>query len=174
MRKVLTILLSAAALAVLVAGAGTSGVAAYGRADQPLAQVGVSGNCDNAGFPMCYPRSEGGVGQGGIWYWVEIDSGGTGDLRGAVCDHTYPGQTNPAQPTGAISINGTVDWTYSSAEAAPYAFRPVTDPNDQYYLFAIPKIGEPWLIPTSPGHYSYQPTSGVSIQVQVAPSGKGR
>ena len=58
--------------------------AAYGRADNPLAQIEYSANCNN--LQLC------GGGGGGVWVWIEIDDGdtlgdgiGTADIAGAGC-----------------------------------------------------------------------------------------
>jgi hypothetical protein len=141
----------------------TSAAFAYGKADQPLAQIEVSANCDNPSFPLCAPAPNG-VGLGGIWFWVEIDANGTGDLSGAACAHGPGG-------SGAGSIKTTAEWTYSTAEAAPPGsinFGAI-DPNDNYYLVNINDGGPPWLIPVSTGHYGTHLAPGVQIQITVAP-----
>ena len=51
-------------------GVAAPGVAAYGAADQPLAQIEFSGNCNNPDVEFCHK-----VGLGGIWLWIEIDGG---------------------------------------------------------------------------------------------------
>jgi hypothetical protein len=141
---------------------------AYGKADSPLAQVEVSANCDNPSFPLCAP-SPNGVGTGGIWYWVELDANGTGDLSGAACGHTVGGAGGPGG-AGAGSIKGTASWTYSSLEAAPASdiFFGTFDPNDRYYAVTITD-GSTWLIPVTTGHYSARLATGVQIQITVAP-----
>lgn len=141
---------------------------AYGAADQPLAQVEVSANCDNPGFPLCAPFPQG-VGTGGIWYWVELDADGTGDLSGAGCGHTVGGVAGPGG-AGAGSIKGTATWTYTSLEAAPSGaiFFGTLDPNDRYYAVTITD-GSTWLIPVTNGHYSVQLATGVQLQITVAP-----
>jgi hypothetical protein len=82
----LRLLLGAVLLAVAALGASTGGVAAYGRAEQPLAQIEFSGNCNNPDFFLCAPPPAG-FGLGGVWFWIEIDAGGTGDIAGAGCGH---------------------------------------------------------------------------------------
>jgi len=151
----------------LAAVAGTA--AAYGKADHPLAQIEFSGNCDNASFPFCAPPPNG-VGTGGIWLWIEVDANGTGDVRGAVCNHTVGGAGGPGG-AGAIPIKGNVSWTYSNLKNgidAGAEFLGMVDPGDRYYMVTIPG-GDKILFPTTVNHYSSQPTSGVSLQVQVAP-----
>ena len=57
--KPLRLLVAASLLAVGALGATTGGVAAYGHADQPLAQIEFSGNCNNPSFPLCAPPPNG-------------------------------------------------------------------------------------------------------------------
>jgi hypothetical protein len=135
----------------------------YGRADQPLAQVEVSANCDNPSVPLCGPDGVGGT--GGIWFWVELDANGTGDLSGAGCGHTVGGGG-----AGAGSIKGSASWVYTSLEAAPpgVIYFGATDPHDQYYAVTITD-GSTWLIPVTTGHYAARLAPGVQIQITVAP-----
>jgi hypothetical protein len=156
--------------ALMVAGvvATPTSALAYGRADQPLAQVEVSANCDNPSFPLCAPFPDG-VGTGGIWYWVELDANGTGDLSGAGCGHTVGGVGGPGGAGGG-SIKGDVTWSYTSLESAPPGaiFFGTTDPNDSYYAVTITD-GSTWLIPVTTGHYSVRLATGVQLQITVAP-----
>ena len=155
--------------ALMVTGLAAPGAAfGYGRADQPLAQVEVSANCDNPSFPLCAPFPQG-VGTGGIWYWVELDADGTGDLSGAACGHTVGGVHGPGG-AGAGSIKGTATWVSTSLETAPPGaiFFGTTDPKDQYYAVTITD-GSTWLIPVTTGHYSTRLAPGVQIQITVAP-----
>jgi len=152
------------AVATLVAWNGSAH--AYGRADSPLAQIEFSGNCDNPSFGFCAPPPAG-VGIGGIWFWVEIDADGTGDLSGAVCGHTFG-----KGPSGAQSIKGAAHWSYSTRADAmnqgAFGLPGIVDPHDHYYLVTIPS-GEKFLFPTTVGHYSFTPVHGVTLQLQVAP-----
>jgi hypothetical protein len=163
MRRALLLVGVTAALVVAAGILGTGKALAYGHADQPLAQVEVSANCDNPSFWLCTPAGVGGT--GGIWYWVELDANGTGDLSGADCGHTVGGGG-----AGAGSIKGTASWTYTSLEAAPAGaiFFGSFDPNDQYYAVTITD-GSTWLIPVSTGHYSAKLTNGVQVQITFAP-----
>jgi len=45
----------------------------------------------------------------------------------------------------------------------------VADPNGEYYVVAVPKIGERFAFPVTQGHYSFKPVPGVSLQMTVAP-----
>ncbi len=166
--KLLRILVPAAFLAALSVGASTAGVAAYGAADQPLAQVELSANCNNPSFPLCAPPPAG-VGTGGIWLWIEIDSDHTADFAGAGCGHTVGGIGGPGG-AGAGGIRGTTTWSYAtSAQAqAAGAFFFGVDPNDEYYLVDFGPDGL-FAFPTTRGHYSFQPVPAVTIQLQIAP-----
>jgi hypothetical protein len=166
--KLLRILGPSLCLVTLGMGAGTSGAAAYGSADQPLAQVEVSANCNNPNFPLCAPPPTG-VGTGGIWLWIEIDSDNTADFSGAGCGHTIGGIGGPGG-AGAGAIRGTTSWSYASfaQAAAAGAFFFGIDPNDSYYMVNFGPDGS-FAFPTTQGHYSFQPVAGVVIELQIAP-----
>ncbi len=152
--KRLAALLAALALALGMLGASAGGVMAYGSASQPLAQLTLSANCDNPSFGLCKI-----VGLGGIWAWVEIDAGNTGDMTGAECSH---GSFN-----GAISIKQDITWeTMSGAQIAQLGiplFAP--DPTNTYYV--VNELG--FAFPVTAGHYSFAPVPGVTLQMTVAP-----
>jgi hypothetical protein len=168
MKRMLLLATAVAAAAALAGAFGTGKALAYGHADQPLAQIEVSANCDNASFPLCAPFPNG-VGTGGIWYWVELDGNGSGDLSGAACGHTVGGAGGPGG-AGAGSIEGTASWSYTTLETAPAGaiFFGTADPNDQYYAVTITD-GSTWLIPVTTGHYGTKLANGVQIQITVAP-----
>jgi len=155
----LRVLLAACALAAVAVAGTTGGVAAYGRADQPLAQLEFSGNCNNPSFPLCFPAPAG-FGLGGVWFWIEIDAGGTGDIAGAGCGHDRAGSG------GAGSIRGEIDWWGSTGPQGAAFF---TDPNNLYYNVDLGDGGPPLSFPQTVGHYSFTPAPGVSLQMQVAP-----
>jgi hypothetical protein len=155
----LRVLLAAAALAVAALGATTGGVSAYGHAEHPLAQIEFSGNCNNPSFPLCAPAPAG-FGLGGVWFWIEIDEGGTGDIAGAGCGHDRAGSG------GAGPIRGEITWTGTTG-AQGVAF--VTDPNNLYYNVSLGDGGPPLSFPQTQGHYSFMPAPGVAIQIQIAP-----
>lgn len=150
--RVLTL---AGVLAASAATLGASSVFAYGHADQPLAQVEISGNCNNPDFSFCSDV----VGTGGIWLWIEIDAGGTADVAGAGCGHVIGGPRG-----GAESIRGEFDWTQVTIPPNPELL--VTDPNNSYYV--LPGL-DLFPIPATPGHYSWHPVNGVALEIQIAP-----
>ena len=151
-----------AALAVATLGVGTSGVAAYGKADQPLAQIEFSANCNNPAFLLCGPPPDG-FGLGGIWLWIEIDADGTGDVAGAGCGHDRAGSG------GAGPIKGEITWTGGTDIGNSL----VPDPNGMYYYVALPgPSGAPPMVLTFPQTQATirsGQSRGVSIQAQVAP-----
>jgi hypothetical protein len=157
--KPLRLLLAASLLAVAAVGATTGSAAAYGRADQPLAQLELSANCNDPGFGLCQQ-----VGLGGIWLWIEIDANGTGDIAGAGCNHI------PGVGGGAGSIRGEITWTSGTASdvLGVNGFLFGIDPNDAYYMVGLGP-GEIFGFPKTVGHYSFHPVPAVTIQLQVAP-----
>jgi hypothetical protein len=147
------------ALAGVVAGSaamlGATSVFAYGHADQPVAQLEISGNCNNPDFDFCKNV----VGLGGIWLWIEIDANGTADVAGAGCGHILGGPRG-----GAESIRGEFDWIEQTIPPNPQLL--VTDPANTYYV--LPDLNL-FPIPTTQGHYSWHPVNGVALEIQVAP-----
>jgi hypothetical protein len=154
------LLLAAGLLTAASLGAAAPGVAAYGQADQPLAQIEFSANCNNPASPICSPET--GFGLGGIWLWIEIDAGGTADIAGSACGHDRAGSG------GAFSIRGEFAWSWSaSPQGFPATFVAPADPNDGYYNIAFgPDVLS---FPASHGHYSAHPAPGVALELQVAP-----
>ncbi len=92
MRRALLLCVLAAAVAVLAGALHTGSALAYGSADKPIAQVEISGNCNNPSFGLCQE-----VGLGGVWAWAELDTaggsatGGSMDYTIAFCGHAGPG-----------------------------------------------------------------------------------
>ena len=149
----------AALLAVLGVATSASGALAYGRADHPLAQIELSANCNNPAFPLCY-EPPAGVGLGGLWLWIEIDAGGTGDVAGAGCGHVR------GLGGGAESVRGEISWV--TVTIPPGVIPYWTDPTNTYYLVWLPG-GQSIPFPVTVGHYSFMPEPAVAIQLQVAP-----
>ena len=159
--------LAVAAIAALTAWSGSA--LAYGRADAPLAQIEFSGNCNDPSFPFCAPPPTG-VGTGGIWFWVEVDADGTGDIAGAFCGHSF---TSHGKGTaGAGSLRGDLTGIYSTRangiSSGASAFPGIVDPGDRYYLITL-VTGEKFLFPTTVNHYSFHPVPAVTLQLTVAP-----
>jgi hypothetical protein len=158
MRQFRVIVLGAA-LAIATLGVSSSGAAAYGHADQPLAQIEFSANCNNPSFPLCAPPPAG-FGLGGIWVWIEIDANGTGDIAGAGCFHIK------GVGGGAGPILGDITWT---ASTGPQGEAFAVDPHNLYYNVRLGDGGPPLSFPQTFGHYSFAPAPAVTIQLQVAP-----
>jgi hypothetical protein len=160
MRIVRTVFL-AGMLAATSFGFTAGGVAAYGHADHPLAQIEYSLNCNN--LQLC------GGGGGGVWVWIEIDGGplsGTADVAGAGCFHL------PGLFGGAESIRGELDWYWSPTPVGLDATMGTwKDPyDDGWYVVTDPNMG-PASFPVTVGHYSAHPFPAVNFELQVAPSG---
>ncbi len=162
MRKALLLVVLVAGFAAFTGFFGAGKALAYGKADHPLAQLTLSANCDNPSFPLCSPTT--GVGLGGIWAWVEVDAGGTGDMTGAGCGHSGAGGGGSGGgPLGPAEIT----WEQvSGSEIPPGFFQLGTDKNDQYYI--VNELG-PFAFPVTNGHYSTRLAPGVQIQATVAP-----
>lgn len=166
-------------IAILSAAAATTmaapGAFGYGAADHPVAQVEISGNCDNPSFPLCAPEPDG-VGLGGVWVWSELDADGSMDATVAFCGHTVGGGGPGSAGAGGGPVR-TGQWsTISSLADAPPGAAPFFDPSKYhgtlYVLDFFPGSGADdfiAVVPTTRGHYSMHPAPAVSIQTQIAP-----
>jgi hypothetical protein len=159
--RLIRIALLAGLLAAASVGVTVGSVAAYGAADNPLAQIEYSQNCNNR--DLC----QGPFGLGGVWLWIEIDGGptsGTADIAGAGCFHL------PGFGGGADPIRGEATWFWSPT---PIGFDLTlgtwSDPNhDGWYVLAFPGFGFA-SAPVTVGHYSGHPFPAVNFELQVAP-----
>jgi hypothetical protein len=158
----LRLLFAAGLLALVSLWASAPGVAAYGKADGPIAQIEFSANCNNPDFGLCQQ-----VGLGGIWVWIEIDGGtgatsGEADVAGSGCGHVR------GEGGGASSIRGEFDWWWSDMpEGLDVTFGAPTDPNGYYNV----DLGGGFVLsfPVTTGHYSFHPVPAVAVETQVAP-----
>lgn len=157
--RVARVALATSALIIASLGLTASSAAAYGRADQPLAQIAFSASCNNPTFPLCDPTT--GFGLGGIWIWVEIDANHTGDVAGADCTHVR------GVGGGAGQIRGDVTWWWSQTPEGIPAVPGPLDPNG-YYNVALPNHVV-LSFNVTVGHYSVHPVPGVTLNLQVAP-----
>lgn len=174
-------LIAAAVVPLAVGGmilGGATKAFAYGAADQPIAQVEISGNCNNPSYPLCADE----VGLGGVWVWAELDTSGgdltqgTMDATVAFCGHVIGGGGPGSAGGGGGPDRNGVWYTISSlADAPPGAF-PFYDPSKYTgslrVLDFFPGTGSDdfiAVVPAQLGHYSLQPVHGVTIQTQVAP-----
>ena len=160
---ILRVLVPAIAILATSIGAGSNTALAYGAADQPLAQLEFSGNCNNPSFALCAPPPDG-FGLGGIWLWVEVDASSTGDIAGAGCGHVLGGPRG-----GAGSIRGDITWHYGNEAdvVSAHAFKVGQDPAHEYYIVALGPEAFAW--PVTVGHYSWHPIAGVALEAQTAP-----
>jgi len=178
MRRALLLCVLAAAVAVVAAVLGTGTAFAYGHADQPIAQVEISANCNNPDFELCQD-----VGLGGVWAWAELDTAGGDGTQGemdftfAGCGHSGPG--GGAHSAGGFGHPGEGEWwTIHSLSDAPAGAFPFFDPSNTYSTYYVldffPGSGEDdfiAIVPASYGHYS-SPSSwpaGAQFQTEVAP-----
>ena len=184
MRKAIDLVALLAAVAAIVGSFGARSALAYGKADQPVAQIEISGNCNNVAYCNAV-----GFGTGGIWIWAELDGGptsGTTDFTFAGCGHTVGGG-GPGS-AGAGGGPGTGTWT-----TAPSVFAAVADgafpldvamsngaPDPTVPYYEIDLGGFLVAAPVPVGHYSTAgiqfgnpslgpPPPGVNFQTQVAP-----
>jgi hypothetical protein len=161
---------------MILGGAGKA--FAYGAADQPIAQVEISGNCNNPSYPLCADE----VGLGGVWVWAELDTSGgdlthgTMDATVAFCGHVIGGGGPGSAGGGGGPDRAGVWYTISSLTEAPPGAFPFYDPSKYTgslrVLDFFPGTGSDdfiAVVPAQLGHYSLQPVHGVTIQTQVAP-----
>lgn len=187
MRRVVLLAVLVAAATVVAGVLGTGSALAYGHADQPVAQVEISGNCDNPSFWFCANV----VGTGGIWAWAELDNVASSTVSGwntmdatvADCGHTVggggPGSAGGGGGPGPFGV-----WQeFPSLGAAELATGGAAEPllllgggnpytGSVYVLDFFPGSGPDdfeAVVPAAQGHYSAQPVAGVSLQIQVAP-----
>lgn len=187
MRKALLLVLFAAGFAAIAGFTSAGKALAYGHADQPVAQVEISGNCDNPSFFFCSNV----VGVGGVWAWAELDNVPSDTVPGwnemdataTFCGHTQGGG-GPGSAGGGGGPDPIGVWKeFSSLAAAESATGGPAEPilflgggnpytGAVYVLDFFPGSGSDDFVPVVPvaqGHYSAHPVSGVSLQVQVAP-----
>lgn len=191
MRKGLVLVVLVAALAVAAGVLGSGRALAYGHADQPVAQVEVSGNCTNATW--C---SENFGGTGGIWIWAELDADHSVDATIAGCGHTVGGGGPGSAGGGGGPVSG--EWQLASNIFDAFNINPDVFPIDlavnsdgslnlnvPYYVITLHGAGPEgdfvFAAPAQVGHYSYggiqfingipvgQKIPGLNFQTQVAP-----
>jgi hypothetical protein len=175
MRRALLVCVLATAAAV--AGVfGSDRALAYGRGDQPIAQVEISANCNNPDFPLCQE-----VGLGGVWAWAELDTvGGDGtsgdmDFTIAFCGHAGAGGGGAGGGGGP----GEGEWfTIHDLGDAPPGAAPFFDTSTTYSAYYVldffPGTGDDdfiAVVPATYGHYRNPPSwpAGAQFQTEVAP-----
>jgi hypothetical protein len=185
MRKALLLVVAVVGFAAITGFTGTGKALAYGSADQPIAQVEISGNCNNPSFPLCQE-----VGLGGVWSWAELDTaggsaaGGSMDYTLTFCGHTGPG--GGAHSAGAFGHPGEGRWyrvdtlgdafglgsTLTGGAGASPFFDTSVAYDGYYVLDYFPGSGSGdfvAIVPAPYGHYGLNPVSAVAIQTTVAP-----
>jgi hypothetical protein len=140
-RLSLTILALAIATAALVTGPITH---AHAYGSNAVYQITMSFNCQNKTLCQASPSNPFGIGGG--WGWIELDSGGTGDIQ-------FEGQGhNNADPllNGAIHFSGDVSWWTNGT-----------------LLFISTPAGL-FVLPAAPGHYGGPSGPGINNEIQVS------
>jgi hypothetical protein len=187
MRKTLLLILFAAGIAAITGFTSAGKALAYGRADQPVAQVEISANCDNPSFFFCSNV----VGLGGVWAWAELDNvpsttvAGWNQIDGTIaeCAHTQGGGGPGSAGAGGGPDPLAVWQEFASLAAAEQATGGAAEPllalgggnpytGPVYVLDFFPGSGPGDFMPVVPvaqGHYSAHPAPGVSLQITVAP-----
>lgn len=181
-RSVLTAAAAALPLSAVGVLATSTNAFGYGAADHPIAQVEISGNCDNPAFALCAPPTQNGVGLGGVWVWSELDTttgnitSGTMDATVTFCGHGtgHPGAFGHPDHTGVWVRYASL--TTAEAATAGHAqpfYNPATYHGSvdvlDFFPHTTPATDFVAVVPTQQGHYSEHPAPAVSIQLQVAP-----
>lgn len=156
-------------------GAAPSTALAYGN--DALWQIGLSFNCNNRDLCLNPP-----FGVGGVWGWIEFDTGGEGDATLAGCTHL---SSSLGLLTGADYLHIEItNWTIAPGSGGPATFI-ITD--GTVTIAGVHTRGAPVTVPLSAvfggvldtgvpavaGHYSYSslfgftPPPGVNFQIQV-------
>jgi hypothetical protein len=179
MRRTSVICAVTAAVTVVAGALGTGTAFAYGSADQPIAQVEISGNCNNPSFELCQE-----VGLGGVWAWAELDTAGSDGTHGdmdftvAFCGHSGPG--GGPHSAGGFGHPGEGEWWTANnlgdaLAAGAFPFFDMSKTYDSYYVLDFfPGTGPDdfiAVVPTPYGHYSSPKSfpAGAQFQTQVAP-----
>ena len=125
-------------------------------------QVEISLNCTNPTAP-CKDV----FGLGGVWGWIALMPGGTGNAQIADCGHST-GPVHTGAGAGHISYDPNW-WIVYRPDGPPDPTSPV-DPNGQYIIIdGVPgPNSHPFVVPATYGHYSVS-FLGAFGQVQIAP-----
>jgi hypothetical protein len=146
MRKLLILAGMLVLTAVVMVAAPSAG--AYGNT--AVYQITFSLNCTSVTPGACDQFG----GPGGVWGWIELDAGGTGDMTLTICGHSVGGGGG-----GAGHLNAEItDWS------AP-ADGLISISGDGLPPFVA---GTGLEIPSNPGHYSMHPFPGLAAEITVA------
>jgi hypothetical protein len=137
---------AAATTASFIAAAPAQASSDYSHAQY---QLTFSLNCNNPSAP-CQQV----FGLGGIWGWIALASGGTGNAQVTDCGHAVGGGGPGQAGAGHIAFDPT--FTVISSPAGPPSPITPVDPNGEYIVFTDPTsaaLGLPPM-PATYGHYS--------------------
>jgi hypothetical protein len=146
MRKVLG--LAAVLTLVCVAMVAAPSAGAYGNT--AVYQITFSLNCTSVTPHVCDQFG----GPGGAWGWIELDSGGTGDMTLTLCGHSIGGGGG-----GAGHVNAEITaWDASGPLISIDSDTPGVPP----FL-----LGTGLEIPSAAGHYGGHPFPGLATEITV-------
>lgn len=120
-------------------------------------QVEISLNCTNPTAP-CKDV----FGLGGVWGWIALMPGGTGNAQITDCGHSGAGGG-----AGAGHISYDPHWWIMSSSVPPDPTSPV-DPNGQYIIIDGGANAPFFVVPATYGHYKLS-LLGAFGQIQIAP-----
>jgi hypothetical protein len=121
---------------------------AYGNT--AVYQITFSLNCTSPSPGACDQFG----GPGGVWGWIELDAGGTGDMTLTVCGHTIGGG-------GAGAFHQNVEITGWSASGDFISIDSTEQPVPPFVS------GTNLEIPAAAGHYSGHPFPGLATEITV-------
>lgn len=151
-----SLVMAAAAMVPALALAGPASAASdYSHAQY---QVTFALNCNNPTAP-CQQV----FGLGGIWGWIALQPGGTGNAQVTDCGHTVGGGAPGTAGAQHVSFDPT--WSPFSSPTPPSPITPV-DPNGKY-LNIVNNLGLP-PFPATYGHYGIS-FLGAKGEVTIAP-----
>jgi hypothetical protein len=146
MRRLVGLVALLASIGAVMVAAPSAG--AYGNT--AVYQITFSLNCTSPSPGACDQFG----GPGGVWGWIELDAGGTGDMTLTVCGHTIGGGGAGA---GHENVEIT-DWSTSGGFISLNG----TDPGVPPFVSGT-NLG----IPSAAGHYSEHPFPGLAAEITV-------
>jgi hypothetical protein len=121
---------------------------AYGNT--AVYQITFSLNCTSPAPGACDQFG----GPGGVWGWIELDAGGTGDMTLTVCGHTIGGG-------GAGAFHQNVEITGWSTAGGFISIDSTAQPVPPFVS------GTGLEIPAAAGHYGGHPFPGLATEITV-------
>ena len=146
-----------AAAAAVIGGAlvGGTGIHAGAYGTSHVYEITFAEQCENR--TACVASDQNPFGIGGIWGWIEPDSGGTAEMQVTFQGHN---NTDPSL-NGTTHLSSPTSWSIVSLPTPNPFFSP-PDPHGQYFVF-----GFGFLTPATPGHYQLKMGPGLSADITV-------